>query len=122
MRRLLLIMLSMLMVSLQLLAQNRTISGKVTDAQGNGVANASVAVKGGTVGTTTDINGSFNLSVPPNVQSLVISSIGFQTQEITIGSRTNVNVTLSATTETLGEVVVTGYTREKRDNLPVPQQ
>jgi TonB-linked SusC/RagA family outer membrane protein len=109
MRRLLLIMLSMLLVSAQLLAQNRTITGKVTDAQGNGVTNASVTVKGTNVGTTTTTDGSFSLSVPENARTLVISSVGFANREVAIGTANTVNATLAATEAAMQEVVVVGY-------------
>jgi TonB-linked SusC/RagA family outer membrane protein len=109
MRRLLLIMLSMLMISSQLLAQNRTITGKVTDPQGNGVPNTSVTVKGTTIGTTTSSDGSFSLNVPANSQTLTFSAIGFGNQEVAIGSNNSINLTLSPVEKGLDEVVVTAY-------------
>lgn len=107
MRRLLLFMLGMLLFSAQLLAQNRTITGKVTDEKGDGVPNASVTVKGTTIGTTTGNDGSFSLSVPADARVLVISSIGLLTQEVTIGNQTSFNVTLLESSDTMTEVVVT---------------
>ncbi|RYY00644.1 MAG: hypothetical protein EOO53_21470, partial [Gammaproteobacteria bacterium] len=95
MRKLLLLMLGVLLLSTQLLAQSRTVSGRVTDAQGRAIANASVAVKGSNAGTTTSADGSFTLSVPSSSKILVISSIGFAAQEITIGSLNTVSVALS---------------------------
>ena len=82
MRRLLFFVLGMLLISAQLLAQNRTITGKVTDAQGGPLSNASVSVKGTAVGTSTGVDGRFSLSIPANAQTLVISSVGYQAQEI----------------------------------------
>jgi len=99
-------MLGMLVVCLQLLAQTRTISGKITDAQGNGVPNASVAVKGTNVGTTTNANGDYTLNIPSNARTLVISSVGFANQEVTIGSGANISVSLSSDMQELSEVVV----------------
>src|SRR5678815_2515764 len=57
-------------------AQNRTITGQVVDDKGSGIANASVVVKGTSVGTITNANGSFSLSVPANARTIVVSYIG----------------------------------------------
>lgn len=107
MRRLLLFMLGMLLFSAQLLAQNRTISGKVTDDKGAGVPNASVTVKGTTIGTTTGSDGSFSLSIPSDARTLVVSSVGLQTQEISIGTQSTFSVSLREGNDTMTEVVVT---------------
>jgi TonB-linked SusC/RagA family outer membrane protein len=116
MRKILFLMLGVLALCTQLLAQNRTITGRVLDAQSNGVPNASVTVKGTTVGTVTGPEGNFSLSVPSNARTLVISSVGFGSQEVALGSSAVVNVTLSAAANSLDEIVVTGYTqRRKRD-------
>jgi TonB-linked SusC/RagA family outer membrane protein len=106
MRRLLFFVLGMMLISAQLLAQNRTITGKVTDAQGIPVSNASVSVKGTTTGTSTGADGSFSLSVPANAKTLVISSIGYQAQEIAIGSQSSISVSLVSANDQLTEVVV----------------
>ncbi|MGZ8544921.1 MAG: SusC/RagA family TonB-linked outer membrane protein [Flavisolibacter sp.] len=107
MRRLLLFMLGMLLFSAQLLAQNRTISGKVTDDRGAGVPNASITVKGTTIGTTSGSDGSFSLSIPSDARTLVISSVGLQTQEIPIGTQSTFAVSLREGNDTMTEVVVT---------------
>lgn len=99
-------MLGMLVVCLQLLAQTRTITGRITDAQGNGVPNASVAVKGTNVGTTTNSNGDYTLSIPTNARTLVVSSVGFTNQEITIGTSSNISISLASDMQELSEVVV----------------
>ncbi len=92
----------------QLLAQNRTITGRVTDNQGNGIPAASVTVKGTTIGTATASDGTFSISVPPNGRVLVITSVGFQAQEITIGTQTSINVSLASGTDPImDEVIVT---------------
>jgi TonB-linked SusC/RagA family outer membrane protein len=95
-------------------AQNRSISGRITDASGTGVSGASVSVKGQTQGTTSTEDGRFTLSVPSSATTLVISSIGFQTQEIAIGDRATVAVTLQNTAGNLNEVVVVGYGTQRR--------
>jgi TonB-linked SusC/RagA family outer membrane protein len=106
MRRLLFFMLGMLLISAQLLAQNRTITGNITDAQGKAVSNVSVAVKGTSIGTSTGVDGSFSLSVPANAKTLVISSVGYQLQEVAIGSRSFISVSLVSANDQLTEVVV----------------
>jgi TonB-linked SusC/RagA family outer membrane protein len=109
MRRLLFFMLGMLIFSAQLLAQNRNITGKVTDDKGNGIANASVIVKNTKIGTTTNAEGNFSLNVPTNATVLVISSVGQKAQEVTIGDQSSINVTLQNDEGALSEVVVVGY-------------
>lgn len=106
MRKLLLAVLGLFCATIQLLAQDRTVTGRITDALGNGVANVSVTVKGSTVGTATGSDGRFTLNVPATGRTLVISSVGFQTQEISIGNRTSFDVSLASTNDQMTEVVV----------------
>src|SRR4051812_1172555 len=116
MRRLLLLMLGTLLFTAQLLAQNRTVSGKVTDDKGLGIPNASVTVKGTNVGTTTNSDGNFTLSLPARASTLVISSVGMASREISITSSNTYSVSMTTSSgPDLTEVVVTGYqTRRKR--------
>ncbi|HWC53260.1 MAG TPA: carboxypeptidase-like regulatory domain-containing protein, partial [Chitinophagaceae bacterium] len=102
------IMLSLLMFSFQLFAQNRTITGKVTDENGSPVSSASIVVKGTKIGTTTSADGTYSLSVPSNAKALLISSVNFEPSEAAIGSGNIVNVTIKSTSSVLGEVVVVG--------------
>ncbi|MEY3178990.1 MAG: hypothetical protein RJB42_1231, partial [Bacteroidota bacterium] len=89
-------------------AQNKTVSGKVTDGKdGSPVAGASVAAKGTTTGTSTAADGSFQLSVPANAKVLVVSSVGFGTLEVNITD--NMNIVLASSGSNLNEVVVVGY-------------
>ncbi|MBM3444851.1 MAG: SusC/RagA family TonB-linked outer membrane protein [Bacteroidetes bacterium] len=89
-------------------AQNKTVSGKVTDGKdGSPVVGASVAAKGTTTGTSTAADGSFQLSVPSNARVLVVSSVGFGTLEVNITD--NMNIVLASTGSNLNEVVVVGY-------------
>ena len=96
---------------------DRTITGKVTDAGGAGLPGVSVVLKGTSRGTTTNGEGSFTLEVPdsgPDV--LVFSFVGYEPQEITMGNRTRIEVTLLEDTKALEEVIVVGYgTQKKRD-------
>ncbi len=116
MRKLILTMLVGLVFVLNAAAQNRIVTGKVTDEKGVPVPNASVIVKGTETGTATSTNGTFSLSVPPRA-ILVISSIEMGSQEVTVGNNTTLVVTMNASQKFMQEVVVTGYgtTRKKRD-------
>lgn len=98
-------------------AQTRTISGQITDAKtGETLIGASVLIKGSTKGAGTDANGKFSLSISGSNVVLVINSIGYIKQEITVGNQTQLNVKLSPDETALNEVVVIGYgTVKKRD-------
>ncbi|NCI48622.1 SusC/RagA family TonB-linked outer membrane protein [Sediminibacterium roseum] len=98
-----------LLLCTQLMAQNRTVTGKVTDDKGVPVANASVVAKGSRQGTTTNAEGTFSLSVPASVRVLTVSSVNFAAQDVTISANNTVAVTLAASTALLDEVVVVGY-------------
>ncbi|GAB2593839.1 SusC/RagA family TonB-linked outer membrane protein [Spirosoma areae] len=96
-------------------AQERTVSGRVLSGDDNSaLPGVSVAVKGTTRGTTTDANGDYRLSVPSNQVVLVYSAVGFVSQELTVGNRSAINLTLSADTRALNEVVVIGYGSQKK--------
>jgi len=105
-----------LLFSLVSSAQDKVVSGRVTDSSGRGIAGVSVSVKGlAARGTTTSVNGDYSLSVPANATTLVFSSVGYGTQELPIGN-SSVNASLLATAGSLNEIVVVGYgTARKRD-------
>jgi TonB-linked SusC/RagA family outer membrane protein len=91
-------------------AQNRTLTGKVTDSKdGSPLPGVTVAVKGTSAGTVTQADGSFRISFSQRSNTLVISSVGFERQEINIGNQTTINVALRSTTGSLSDVVVIGY-------------
>lgn len=118
MRKTMMLMLTVLVLSVQsLLAQNKTLTGKVTDNNGAPVAGASVMVKGTDNGTFTAQDGTFSLSVSDKAKALVITAIGFSTQELTI-SGTTFQVTLVAgSAQSLDEVVVVGYGTQVKKEL-----
>lgn len=99
------------------MAQDRVVSGRVTDSKDNsGVPGVTVAPKGTKTGTQTGSDGTFRLSVGSGVTTLVFSSIGYTTQEVDITGKSNVDVVLIISNSQLGEVVVTGYgTSRRRD-------
>lgn len=95
--------------------QERTITGKVTSSDDNApLPGVNVSVKGTTRGTTTDASGTYRLTVPAGNIVLVISSVGFMSQEITLGNRASVDVKLQTDTRALNEVVVVGYGTQKK--------
>ncbi|MBC7873071.1 MAG: SusC/RagA family TonB-linked outer membrane protein, partial [Ferruginibacter sp.] len=100
-------------------AQDKTISGKVTDSKdGSPVSGASVQLKGTKTGTSTRADGTFSLSVPASATTLVISSIGFDNQEISIAGQSSVEVSFVANAgSNLNEVVVTGYGSSRKKDL-----
>jgi TonB-dependent starch-binding outer membrane protein SusC len=99
------------------LVVDRTITGMVTSKEdGSPVPGVNVLAKGTTRGTVTDVNGKYSLSVPDNVNTLVFSYVGFETQEIALGTSNQINVTLVPDLKVLQDVVVIGYgEREKKD-------
>ena len=117
MRKFAMLMASIVLFAGQLLAQNsRTITGKVVDEKGSPVANASVTVKGSSTGTATDNEGIFTLKVTDGAKTIVISSVDYSSQEVSIARTSNVSVTLQLSNASLDEVVVVGYgTQRKRD-------
>ncbi len=111
--------LSLLLLGLtQSLFAQKTVSGKVSDSKdGQGLAGVSVVAKGTSTGTTTKTDGSFSLSVPDNVNALLISSVGYASQEVSITGVTVVDVLLVATGASLNEIVVIGYGTSKRRDV-----
>ena len=108
-----------MMLSLGMNAQSvKSISGTVTDDQGEAVISGTVKVKNGSTGTITDINGKYTLSVPSNA-TLVFSYIGYITQEFKVSElKSNVlNVVLQSDTKALDEVVVVGYGTMRKSDL-----
>ncbi len=114
MRKSLLLMSSFLLLIAFSFAQNRIITGKVTDARdGSPLVGVSVNVKGSKAGTTTDGSGLFRLSVPADAV-LVFSNVGFTDEQVTIGASDMVTVTLKVAQKNLQEVVITGYTLQNK--------
>src|SRR5690554_4137735 len=97
-------------------AQERIISGTVTDAvDGSTLPGVSVLVQGSSVGTQTDVNGSYTISVPAEAKALVFSYIGFLSQTIPIGNNTTMDVSLELDEQTLADVVIVGYGTTTRE-------
>jgi TonB-linked SusC/RagA family outer membrane protein len=105
------------LLSLSIFAQNKTVTGTVSDKAGAPVAGASVVVKGSNTGTNTDAEGKFSLSVPSDASALVISFVGLAEQEVAIGSGPLTVTLQDATNRDLNEVVVVGYGTARRRDL-----
>ncbi|MCX2738757.1 SusC/RagA family TonB-linked outer membrane protein [Pontibacter anaerobius] len=118
MRKLLLMSFVMVLALLQqAYAQNRTVSGTVTDqGTSQGLPGVAVIVKGTTVGTTTGADGTYSINVPADGNTLVFRFIGYQTLEKAIGNATTINASMATDQKLLDEVVVVGYgTQQKKD-------
>ena len=107
----------LLLTSVSLMAQNVTVRGAVIDASGEPLIGVTILVPGTTVGTITDVDGNFQLSVPDGSARLQFSFIGYQSVIEQIGSRTVINVRMREDAEMLNEVVVVGFGTQRRANL-----
>ncbi|MBL0744271.1 SusC/RagA family TonB-linked outer membrane protein [Chryseolinea lacunae] len=102
----------------QVLAQNRTVTGKVTDAEdGSPLPGVSVLVQGTTRGMATDLNGAYSLELGPGEDVITFSFIGYKAQTITVGDQTTVNVVMETDATQLNEVVVVGYGEQKKSDI-----
>lgn len=109
------LILMMLFCSIVLMGQS--ITGKVTEASGQNLPGVTVLVKGTLVGTITDSNGNFTLSLPAEAKTIVFSFIGMETKEVAIGTTTNFSVVLAETSIGLEEVVIVGYGQQKKASV-----
>lgn len=95
----------------------KTVTGTINDQNGGPLPGVSVKVKDKNIGAVTDINGKFTISVPEGSNVLVISFIGFKTQEISVESRSSININLAEDASKLDEVVIVGYGSQSREVL-----
>lgn len=116
MRRVLTMFLCMVLAYSSVLAQNRTITGKVADETGKLLEGASVQAKGSKSAVLTKADGSFSIQVAPSVKSIIVSYVGSDAMEISLNGESVYAVSLKKKVDPLEEVVVTGYqARKKRD-------
>lgn len=116
-KNLCLLMLLLISCPFSLFAQNKTVTGTVRDAI-DVVIGASVTVKGdNSIGTITDMDGNFKLSVPASAKELVVSFIGYDNHTVVIGNKTHFDITLKESSVMLEEVVAIGYAKVKRKDL-----
>jgi TonB-linked SusC/RagA family outer membrane protein len=103
--------------SLNIFAQTKQVTGKVTSADdGTALPGVSIKVKGGSAGSVSDVKGNYTISAPVN-STLVFSYVGYSTQEISIGAGDVYDVKLSESNKNLNEIVVVGYGTQKRKDL-----
>ncbi|WP_247232859.1 TonB-dependent receptor [Telluribacter sp. SYSU D00476] len=106
-----------LLVSVGLvMAQDITVTGKVTDISGMGMPGVAVTIQGTTRGANTDVDGGYTISAPATA-TLVFSFVGYKNEVVPINSRTTINITLAEDTKALEEVVVVGYGTQKRREI-----
>ncbi len=105
------------LISTSLFAQDKMVSGKITDAaDGTGIPGTSIVIKGTTKGVVTDVNGAFKISVPAGA-TLAVSSVGYLTQEIAVGNKADIDVAMATDAKTIEEVIVVGYGTQKRKEI-----
>jgi len=115
MRKLILILTAVFVFILHAAAQNRTVTGKVTDDKGLPVEGVTVTSADGKQGTQTDKDGTFSISLPANVKTLIFSNVNFESQSKSIGTQLTINLSLKPKNSSLEEVVVVGYgTQQKK--------
>ena len=112
----LLAIVSVLLFATSLLAE-QTVTGRVLDTEGEPMIGVSIQVKGTSTGTLTNLDGDFVLDVPDASAVLVFSYVGYQTQEVTVGKQTMINLTMTDVSQDLDEVVVVGYGVQKKSHL-----
>ncbi len=105
-----------ILLPLTVAGQQKTITGKVVDEFGETLPGVTVVVDGTTRGVSTDIDGNYSISVSPG-EVLVFSSVGMNTQKITVGAESVINVTLLETTAEIESVVVVGYGVQKKETV-----
>jgi TonB-linked SusC/RagA family outer membrane protein len=105
------------LMGIQMLAQDRTVTGRVTASDdGSGIPGASISIKGTSKGTSSDADGNYKITVS-GASVLTFSSVGFNSQDVTVGNKSQINVALAADTKALTEVVVVGYGTQKKSQL-----
>lgn len=115
MKRLLLIFAGFFLLTLSMYAQDKVISGNITDEKGEPLIGVSIVVKGTTTGTVTDLDGSYSLSVPESAETLVFSYVGFDSKEVAIAGKNVINSSLGEGV-VLSEIVISalGIEKEKK--------
>ncbi len=115
-RKLVLSLIAVLSVAALAIAQNKQVTGTVTDANGNPIAGATVMVDGTSQGTTTGVEGQFAISAPANA-TLTISFIGYEPQKISIAGKSFIAVNLNEDSQAIDEVLVVAYGTAKKESF-----
>ena len=117
MRKLTLLLSAVFVFVLHTAAQNRTITGTVTDEKGAPIEGVSVTSPNGKQGTQTEKDGTYSISLPPAVKNLIFTYVNFVAQTKSIGSNLTINIVLKSVDSRLEEVVVVGYGTQKRKEV-----
>jgi TonB-linked SusC/RagA family outer membrane protein len=99
------------------MAQERVVTGTITDENGSTMPGVNVLLKGTSSGTASDASGNFRISIPNDNSTLVVSFVGYATSEIIVGSKSVVNIQLTPDVQTLTELVVTGYSSQQKKDI-----
>lgn len=97
--------------------QGKKVTGQVVDEKGEPIPGTTILVKGKTIGTVADFQGNFSLNVPPDSKILVFSFVGYNSQEVPIGTLSQFKIVLKEITIGVGEVVVVGYGAQKKESV-----
>ena len=111
------LLLLCVLFTLSAFSQTKTITGKVLDDKGAPIQGATITVRGTKAGASTGADGTYHITVPNSGKYLLVSSVGFTQQEISIGDKTTIDVLLVSATTNLNEVVVIGYGTARRKDL-----
>lgn len=98
-------------------AEEITVKGRVTDDKGQPIPGAAIQLKGTSRGVTTNENGEYSITVPSEDAILLVSSLGFDRQEIALGGRSTINLTLATAVSKINELVIVGYGEQKKGTL-----
>ena len=115
--RKLLLLICVCMACFKLVAQNRTVTGKITDENGNPLTGVTVRALSTTQFSVTKADGTFSISVPAGVTQLELSSVGYTNQTVNIRGLNTITISLVSSATSLGEVVVTGFQRINKKNF-----
>ena len=116
MRNLLLITIVTLFVVSSAMAQERVVTGTVTESSGEAIPGVNVVVKGTSAGSVSDIDGKYSVNVPDDNATLIFSFVGYVTYEVVVGNQSIIDAVLTSDVTALSEVVVVGYgTQEKKE-------
>ncbi len=97
--------------------QQKSLVGKVTDENGQPLPGVAIIIKGTSIGTVTDVNGTYSLNNVPDDAVLEVSFVGMKTQEITVGNQATINITMQTDTYSLDEVITIGYSSVKKRDV-----
>ncbi|MEO7044600.1 MAG: TonB-dependent receptor [Ferruginibacter sp.] len=114
--KLFLCFIAMTMLHMNVMAQESVITGNVISAAGQPLIGVSITIKGTRKTTITNNSGQFTLSAPANA-TLVVSYVGYKTQEVPVAGQANISVTMQQSTDLMSDVVVVGYTTQKKTNI-----